>query len=155
NYTYHLAEGEAVGFKLNLGRNDFFSSGQIPLDLVNDGTLDRFGFIDPSTGGRARTAIFGAYYRKERSNGTILKADGFLTRSLFDLFSDFTFFLKDQVNGDGIQQHDSRLQEGGTLQYIRPYHFFGHHALLIAGANFQASQINLGLYQQKDRVPFQ
>ena len=154
NYTYHLAEGEAIGMKLNLGRNEFFSSGQIPLDLVSEGQLNRFGAIDPDTGGRIRTGIFGAYYRKEWQDGSILKADAFLTRSLFDLFSDFTFFLTDQVNGDGIQQHDSRLQEGGTVQYIRPYHLLGHHALLIAGGNFQASQINLGLYQQKDRVPF-
>jgi len=154
NYTDHLSDSEALGFKLNLGRNRFFSSGQLPLDLVAEGELDRFGFIDPSTGGRVRTGIFGTYYRKEWKDGGLLKADGFMTRSLFDLFSDFTFFLNDQVNGDGIQQHDSRLQEGGTVQYIRPYHLFGRHALLIAGGNLQASQIDLGLYQQKDRVPF-
>jgi outer membrane receptor protein involved in Fe transport len=154
NYTNYLSDSEAVGFKLNLGRNRFFSSGQLPLDLVAEGTLDRFGFIDPSSGGRARTAIFGAYYRREWKNGSRFKADGFMTRSLFDLFSNFTFFLNDEINGDGIQQHDSRLQEGGTLQYIRPCHLFGRHALLIAGGNVQASQINLGLYQQKDRVLF-
>jgi outer membrane receptor protein involved in Fe transport len=154
NYTYHLSDSEALGFKLNLGRNRFFSSGQIPLDLVAAGALDRFGFIDPSTGGRVRTGIFGAYYRKQWNDGSLFKADGFLTRSLFDLFSDFTFFLNDEVNGDGIQQHDSRLQEGGTVQYIHPYHLFGRHVLLIAGGNVQASQINLGLYQQKERTPF-
>ncbi|MEN3334279.1 MAG: hypothetical protein V7641_3644 [Blastocatellia bacterium] len=154
NYTYHLSDSEALGFKLNLGRNRFFSSGQLPLDLVAEGELDRFGFIDPATGGRVRTGIFGAYYRKQWKDGSLFKADGFMTRSLFDLFSDFTFFLNDQVNSDGIQQHDSRLQEGGTVQYIHPYHLFGRHVLFIAGGNFQASQINLGLYQQKDRVPF-
>jgi TonB dependent receptor-like, beta-barrel/TonB-dependent Receptor Plug Domain len=154
NYTAHLSDSEAVGFKFNLGRNQFFSSGQLPLDLVSEGVLDRFGFIDPSTGGRVRTAVFGTYFRKEWKDGSLLKADAFVTRSLFDLFSDFTFFLKDEVNGDGIQQHDSRLQEGGTVQYVRPYHFFEQHMLLIAGGNIQASQINLGLYQQKDRVPF-
>lgn len=26
-----------------LGRNNFYSSGQIPLDLVNEGVLNRFG----------------------------------------------------------------------------------------------------------------
>jgi outer membrane receptor protein involved in Fe transport len=154
NITEHLSDSAALGFKLNLGRNRFFSSGQLPLDLVDEGASDRFGFIDPATGGRVGTAIFGTYYRKEWKDGSLFKADGFLTRSLFDLFSDFTFFLNDEVNGDGIQQHDSRLQEGGTVQYIRPYHLFGRHVLLIAGGNVQASQINLGLYQQKDRLPF-
>ena len=49
NYTWHISEKESLGFKLNFGRNDFFSSGQIPLDLVADGQLDRFGYVDPST----------------------------------------------------------------------------------------------------------
>ena len=31
NYTRHLGGDEALGFKLNFGRNDFYSSGQIPL----------------------------------------------------------------------------------------------------------------------------
>ncbi|HKS41898.1 MAG TPA: TonB-dependent receptor, partial [Blastocatellia bacterium] len=154
NYTYNLSEGEAIGFKLNFGRNRFFSSGQIPLDLVSEGALDRFGFIDPSTGGRVRTGIFGTYYRKEWRDGSIVKADGFVSRSLFDLFSNFTFFLDDEVNGDGIQQHDSRLQEGGTLQYIHPYRIFGRQMLFIAGGNVHATQANVGLYKEKDRIPF-
>ncbi len=154
NYTYHLNDKEAIGFKMNLGRNYFYSSGQIPLDLVNAGQLDRFGFIDPTTGGRIRTGVFGAYYRKEWDNGSIFKADGFLTRSLFDLYSNFTLFLNDQVNGDGIQQHDSRLQQGGNAQYLRPYRLFGHQALFMAGGYLLASQVKLALYQQQARVPF-
>src|SRR5437773_2980564 len=47
NYTRHLSNDEAIGIKLNFGRNDFFSSGQIPLDLVAAGDLSRFGYIDP------------------------------------------------------------------------------------------------------------
>lgn len=154
NYTLHLNEHEAIGFKMNLGRNYFYSSGQIPLDLVATGELDRFGFIDPTTGGRIRTGVFGAYYRKEWENGSIFKADGFLTRSLFDLFSNFTLFETNRINGDGIQQHDSRLQQGGNVQYIRPYHLFGHQAVLMAGGYLLASQVKLTLYQQKARVPF-
>ena len=52
------------------------------------------------------------YYRSNPGPNDTLRADGYLVRSLFDLFSDFTFYLNDPVNGDGIQQHDSRLQEG-------------------------------------------
>jgi hypothetical protein len=155
NYSWRPSEDQALGFKLNLGRNYFYSSGQIPLDLVSAGLLDRFGFIDPSDGGRVRTGIAGAHYSREWRDGSILKLDGYLTRSLFDLFSNFTFFLNDQANGDGIQQHDSRLQEGGSIQYIHPYRLLGHQMLLMAGANLMASQIKLGLYGQRDRVPFQ
>jgi hypothetical protein len=153
NYTRHLDEHQSVSFKLNVGRNDFFSSGQIPLDLVAAGELDRFGFIDPFDGGRVRTGLFSAYYKKEQATGGILKIDGFLGRSLFDLFSNFTFFLNDPVFGDEIQQHDSRLQEGVNVQYLRPHKLFGQQSVLTMGGNFHANQIQLGLFPALDRNP--
>ena len=153
NYTRELGDSKSLAFKLNLGRNNFFSSGQIPLDLVEAGSLDRFGFIDPNTGGRVRTGIFSAYYKQDMSAGGVFKLDGFLTRSLFDLFSNFTFFLLDPEFGDEIQQHDSRLQEGVNAQYLRPYQIFGQQALLTTGANLHASQNVVGLFPASARVP--
>jgi hypothetical protein len=56
NYTRSLGHGEKLGLRVLFGRNNFFSSGQIPLDLVNEGLLDRFGYVDPSDGGRVKLA---------------------------------------------------------------------------------------------------
>jgi hypothetical protein len=151
NYTLHLNQRESLGFRLNIGTNDFYSSGQVPLDLVDAGQLNRFGYIDPFDGGRVRLGTFGAYYRRELANGGILKVDGFLGRSLFDLYSNFTFFLNDPVHGDEIQQHDSRLQQGVTTQYLHPYKLFGHTALLSVGSNFHDNQINVGLFHTGGR----
>jgi outer membrane receptor protein involved in Fe transport len=153
NFTWRIDEHQSLGFKLNIGRNNFFSSGQIPLDEVAAGRLDRFGFIDPFNGGRAKTAIFSSYYKKELKSGGIFKVDGYLGRSLFDLFSNFTFFLNDPVFGDEIQQHDSRLQEAVNVQYLRPYRLFGQQALFTAGAHFHANQINVGLFPSTERAP--
>jgi outer membrane receptor protein involved in Fe transport len=151
NYTRHLNEKESLGFKLNVGTNNFYSSGQIPLDLVDSGQLNRFGYVDPDDGGRVRLGTFGTYYKRELANGDIFKVDGFLARSLFDLYSNFTFFLFDPTNGDEIQQHDSRLQEGVNAQYLHPCKLFGHSALLTAGSNFHDNQINVGLLRTEDR----
>ncbi|HKR10619.1 MAG TPA: carboxypeptidase-like regulatory domain-containing protein, partial [Pyrinomonadaceae bacterium] len=153
NYTRRLDSQQSLSFKLNVGRNNFFSSGQIPLNEVSAGRLDRFGFIDPFNGGRARTGILSAYYKKELASGGVLKVDGFLGRSLFDLFSNFTFFLNDPVFGDEIQQHDSRLQEGVNAQYLKPHRFLRGQALLTAGGNVHASQIQLGLFPSFERNP--
>lgn len=153
NYTRRLGDSEKLGFKFNAGRNDFFSSGQIPLDLVSSGELDRFGFLDPDNGGRVKTGVFGTYYRKELASGSIVKLDGFVSRSLFDLFSNFTFFLNDEGNGDEIQQHDSRLQEGANAQFLKPFRIGGQSALFVAGANLHANQINVGLYNTVNRNP--
>ncbi len=153
NFTRKIDETQALGFKFNFGRNDFFSSGQIPLDLVVAGELDRFGAIDPENGGKVRLGTASVYYRKEFKSGATVKADAFIGRSLFDLFSNFTFFLADPIYGDEIDQHDSRLQEGGNLQYLQPYKFFGNSSLLTVGANLHFNQINVGLYPSIARVP--
>ncbi len=153
NFTWKYKENEVVGFKFNAGRNDFFSSGQIPLDEVFAGRLDRFGFIDPENGGKVELGTVGTYFRKEWKSGATFKADAFVGRSLFDLFSNFTFFLADPIYGDEIQQHDSRLQEGGNVQFLQPYKFFGNQAIVTVGANLHFNQINVGLYPSIGRNP--
>jgi hypothetical protein len=151
NYTRHLDHKQSLGFKLNVGTNDFYSSGQLPLDLIDSGELNRFGYIDPNDGGRVRQGTFGTYYKRERANGDIFKVDGFLSRSLFDLYSNFTFFLNDPVHGDEIQQHDSRFQQGVNAQYLHPWKLFGQAALLTIGSNFHDNDINVGLLHTEAR----
>jgi hypothetical protein len=135
------------------GRNDFYSSGQLPLDLVNSGALNRFGYVDPNDGGRAKLGTLSGYYSKSYSSGDTLKIDGFVGRSLFDLYSDFTFYLHDPLHGDAFQQHDSRLQEGSNIQYLHLHHLGPIAATFTGGANFHDNQINVGLYPDQARVP--
>jgi len=153
NFTKRLGGGRSYAIKMNGGRNNYNSSGQIPLFEVTAGRLDRFGYLDPGEGGHIVMGTVAGYFRNEQSNGAVWKVDGFLGRSLFDLYSDFTFFLNDPVNGDGIQQHDSRLQEGANAQYLRPHRVLGSMGLLTAGGNFHDNQINVGLYPRIGRTP--
>jgi hypothetical protein len=150
NYTKTLSDTQKLGFRFLFGRNDFYSSGQIPLDLVAAGVLPRLGFVDASDGGRVKLGTVSTYYSKSFGNGDALKIDGFVGRSLFDLYSNFTYFLN---NGDAFQQHDSRLQDGANLQYAHPHKIAGVTASLVSGANFHDNQINVGLYPREGRVP--
>jgi outer membrane receptor protein involved in Fe transport len=152
NYTRHLDGSKAVGLKLNFGTNDFYSSGQLPLDLVNAGDLNRFGYIDPTDGGKAWLGTAAAYYKKDFTSGDSFKSDIFVGRSLFDLYSNFTFFLNDPVHGDAVLQHDSRLQEGANMQFLHLYKIFGAQALLTVGSNFHDNQINVGLLPRVGRT---
>lgn len=153
NYARTLDSSQKLGFRFIFGRNDFYSSGQIPLDLVANGSLDRFGNIDPTTGGRVKLGTLSTYYSKTLKNGDVFKADGFLGRSLFDLYSNFTFFLNDPIHGDAFQQHDSRLQEGANTQYVHAHHVGSLNAVLTAGGNFHDNQINVSLYPREGRAP--
>lgn len=155
NVTYKLSEQRAIGIKFNGGRNVYKSSGQIPLDEVANGNLDRFGFLDPDNGGRVKNGTLGIYFRDENEKGRVFKIDGFVSRSLFDLFSNFTFFLNDPILGDEVQQHDSRLQQGVNVQYVKPVKIGNSYGAFTAGGNFHANQINVGLYRSVERNPFE
>jgi hypothetical protein len=153
NYTKTLSDSQKLGFRFLFGRNNFYSSGQIPLDLVNSGQLDRYGYIDPTEGGRVKLGTLSTYYSKAFQDGSTFKADAFLGRSLFDLYSNFTYYLNDPVHGDAFQQHDSRLQEGANAQYQRPHNLGSVVAQFTAGGNFHDNHINVGLYPREGRDP--
>jgi hypothetical protein len=153
NYTLRRSPSRSFAVKLNGARNRFDSSGQLPLSELDAGRLDRFGYLDPGGGGKVGAGTAALYFHQEQKNGAVWRADGFVSRSLFDLYSNFTFYLNDPVNGDGIQQHDSRLAQGGNVQYARPHHALGGLQQFVAGGNFHANQINVGLYPRVGRDP--
>lgn len=155
NYTWKITENRALGLKFNGGSNKFVSSGQIPLDLISSGELNRFGFLDSDSGGKVKNGTLGVYYRNESKSGDIFKVDGYLSRSLFDLYSNFTFYLNDPDKGDEIQQHDSRLQQGLNAQYLKPVKIGNSIGVFTAGGNILANQINVGLYNSIGRNPYQ
>jgi hypothetical protein len=153
NYTWVLEGNRRFGLKWNGGTNTFNSSGQIPTDEVAAGRLDRYGNLSPGDGGEVQSARVGAYFSKEYGNQGILKLDSFTERSLFNLYSNFTFFLNDPANGDGIQQHDSRLSEGANAQYLRPHAWEGGVGLFSAGFNYLDTQTNVDLRHSVNRDP--
>lgn len=84
------------------------ASGQIPERAVREGLISRFGTIDNTEGGH--TARYNANINVERvlGNAAILKSQLYYSRYDFKLYSNFTFFLNDPVNGDQIRQSESR-----------------------------------------------
>ncbi|MGJ5819616.1 TonB-dependent receptor [Paludibaculum fermentans] len=153
NVTQRMGERRQVALKFNAGRADSYSSGQLPVDEIIAGRLSPYGAVNPTNGIRQWNGTLAGYLRQEGDNGQVWKVDAFVGRSLFDHFMDFTFYLNDPVNGDAFQQHDSRLQQGANVQYLRPHKFLGMTGYLSTGANFHANQINVGLYPRIDGTP--
>ncbi|MBI5085110.1 MAG: TonB-dependent receptor [Acidobacteria bacterium] len=153
NVTRRLSERRQAAIKANFGRGVSDSSGQLPVDEIEAGRLDRFGAIDATNGIRQWNGTMAGYLRQEGAQGQVLKVDGFVGRTLFDHFMNFTFLLNDPVHGDAFQQHDSRLQQGANAQYLRPHRILGATAYLSSGANFHGNQINVALYGREGRVP--
>ena len=89
----------------------WMSSDQIPLRAVQNGTLDRFGELDPSDAGRTHRYVLSSDYAHETPKSSTLVNAYALDYSLH-LFSNFTYFLNDPVNGDQFEQTDQRLVLG-------------------------------------------
>ena len=90
---------------------DWNSTDQIPKRAVLDGSLDRFGNIDPTDGGRSdRYSLTTEWHRQNAKSATKLMAYGLYTS--LDLFSNFTYFLDDPINGDQFGQPDKRFVSG-------------------------------------------
>ncbi|MDN3666547.1 TonB-dependent receptor [Algibacter miyuki] len=84
------------------------ASGQIPQREVDNGNISRFGAIDDTEGGTTSRTNLNAEFSKYISDKTRLKTNVFYTHYEFELFSNFTFFLEDPINGDQIKQKENR-----------------------------------------------
>ncbi|WP_282031838.1 TonB-dependent receptor [Winogradskyella eximia] len=98
--------------KLTLTASHFTSrwdaSGQIPQREVHNGNISRFGAIDDTEGGETERTNFNVTFDKYISDNTKLKANAFYSHYAFELYSNFTFFLEDPINGDQIKQKEDR-----------------------------------------------
>lgn len=129
------------------------ASGEIPQRAVDDGTLDRFGAIDPSEGGNTTRATVRMNYHYDAPFDGTFFANAYGQYYKFDLFTNFTFFLNDPVNGDGIQQSDRRGLYGGDLGYKQRAEIFGIPSLGTIGFQARVDDIHAQLGTQTTRVP--
>ena len=84
------------------------ASGQIPGRAVQSGIISRFGSIDNSEGGNTSRTNLTIRHVKQWKNNWKTTDQLYYSRYHFDLFSNFTFFLNDPVNGDEINQRETR-----------------------------------------------
>jgi outer membrane cobalamin receptor len=88
------------------------ATDQIPRRAVEAGSLNRLDAIDPTDGGTTSRYILSAR-RRDLLRG--LDAVVYVQRYRLDLYSNFTYFLDDPVNGDQFEQADQRWIYGGSL----------------------------------------
>lgn len=117
------------------------ASGEIPLRAVQDGSLDRFGAVDPSEGGKTERATGRLDYHYDTTDGGRFFANAYGMYYRMDLFSNFTYFLNNRVNGDGIEQNDRRVVYGGDLGWRQAGRLGGLHGAATAGVQVRVDDI--------------
>jgi outer membrane cobalamin receptor len=99
------------------------ASGQVPDRAVENREIKRFGSIDPTEGGNTERYNLNLILISRFRNGTTLENQAFYSRYKFNLFSNFTFFLNDPVNGDEINQAEARDIIGYSMKLNHKYFF--------------------------------
>ena len=87
------------------------STDQIPQRAVDQGLIGRFGAIDPSDGGDTRRTSLSYEFERGMEDG-VLKFNAYAIRSRLNLFSNFTYFLDNPVEGDQFEQAERRQVYG-------------------------------------------
>ena len=123
------------------------STDQIPERAVIDGSLSRFGTIDPSDGGQTyrHSAAFDLQRSSPRAS---TRASGYVMRYGLNLFSNFTYLLDDPVDGDQFEQAERRTVAGGRVTHRRMGRFLGRDAESAVGAQLRHDAVGtIGLYK--------
>jgi hypothetical protein len=128
------------------------ASGQIPERAVKDGSIGWFGAIDNREGGKTSRYNLSTELTTYFNNGLKWKNQVYYTRYLFELYSNFTFFLNDPVNGDQIRQKEARNLFGMSSVLDKEHYIGKLRANLQSGVQlrFDATE-NSELSRTKDR----
>ncbi|UFZ08611.1 TonB-dependent receptor [Bradyrhizobium ontarionense] len=93
--------------------NRWSSTDQVPERAITSGLLGRYDAIDPTDGGKTnRFALSGRIAGTDDAGSW--KANAYVVKSQLDLYNNFTYALRDPVNGDQFHQHDDRLMLGAN-----------------------------------------
>ena len=119
-HTMPLSRGN-LSLSLMVYDNSWNSADQIPRRAVEQGIINELGSLDETVGGESSRYSLSANWQIGGWQGSAYLIDYDL-----NLWSNFTYFLEDEVNGDQFEQVDDRIMYGGQVSYSRTTHLGGY-----------------------------
>jgi len=98
--------------------SEWTATDQVPLRAVEDGSIGRFGYLDPTNGGESHRYSLSLQGDRDVGAGQLEYAAWAMDYHL-ELFSNFTYAL-DPDNGDQFEQYDDRRALGGSFAWSQP-----------------------------------
>ena len=127
------------------------ATDQITQRAIDSGLIkNRFDAIDPTDGGAAHRYSLSAAWRKT-DDGSSTRVNAYLIDNKLELFSNFTYFLDNPVDGDQFFQPDHRRTAGVNAAYTRQLKGFGLESENTIGIQLQTDNIFNGLLNTKAR----
>jgi len=127
------------------------STDQIPQRAVDQGLIGYYGAIDPTDGGNSSRYSLSGEWRQ--SDGNVSRAASlYAIRSRLNLYSNFTFFLDNPVNGDQFQQAENRTVFGGDFSQTWFAHWGERHMWNTVGLQLRRDRLSpVALYSTEAR----
>ena len=151
NGVLRYAEGDAqngLSVTAMAYQGKWDSTDQVAQRAVGDGRIGRFDAIDPTDGGAAQRYSLSGAWRRSRLGG-LTEANAYAVSSRLNLFSNFTYFLNDAVNGDQFEQSDSRVLSGFNVKHTWGGSWGGREAINTAGLQVRRDDITVGLFSTR------
>ena len=126
------------------------ATDQIPQRAVDAGSLHRFSSIDPTDGGEVHRYSLSAEWHQTTAN-TATKINAYAIDNRLRIFSNFTYFLDDPVNGDQFAQPDDRTSVALNASHMWRGSLLGHPSETTVGVQIQRDAIRNGLLNTKAR----
>jgi len=107
-YFSNVGQKSTLSVLLSAFKSKWLASGQIPEREVANGNISYFGAIDDTEGGSTSRYNVSSELITRLQNNARLKNHIYYSRYNFDLYSNFTFFKEEPVDGDQIRQKEAR-----------------------------------------------
>jgi outer membrane receptor protein involved in Fe transport len=140
-YTVRIDDKKVFSATLSGFRSNWDASGQIPERAVESGLISRFGEIEKENGKTSRYNLNLQYIQAINTHSTF-KNNLYASYYDFELYSNFTFYANDPVNGDRIRQKEKRLLSGYNADYINTYKIGNMNAKTQIGTGFRFDNTN-------------
>lgn len=140
-YSGTINDRNHLKIQVSAFRSEWDASGQVPLRAVESGSISHFGAIDDTEGGSTSRSNLSLIHTHWLTEQTSLKSQIFYSKYQFELFSNFTFFLVDSVNGDQIRQKEDREIMGFNSTFNKQFLQGQWDINLNAGLGFRNDQI--------------
>lgn len=140
-YGFTTDNGANIDLTASYFTSQWDASGQIPVRAVRSGQITRFGALDDTEGGSTDRMNLSLNHTKLVNENLFVKNTVYYSTYNFELYSNFTFFLEDSVNGDQIRQKENRALFGAESQINYSDNFNGGEYNLQFGIGLRSDAV--------------
>ncbi|NTS40749.1 TonB-dependent receptor plug domain-containing protein [Flavisolibacter sp. BT320] len=152
---YHgsISHNSTLTAALTVFTSKWNASGQIPERAVESGLVGFYGAIDNTEGGKTSRHNANIELLSNLDNGAVIRNQLFFSKYKFELYSNFTFFKEDPVNGDQIRQKEDRNIIGYNGSYQKEFFLGNIKTETKAGIQVRYDDVNdIELTRTKNRT---